>query len=57
MEIRWYGHASFLITRAKGIKIITDPYEPGAFGGELLCDPISDEADIVRVSHDHADQS
>jgi L-ascorbate metabolism protein UlaG (beta-lactamase superfamily) len=57
MEITWYGHASFLITTAQGIKIITDPYEPGAFGGELLYDPISDEADIVTVSHDHADHN
>jgi hypothetical protein len=57
MEITWHGHASFLITTAKGIKIITDPYEPGAFGGELLYDPVSDEADIVTVSHDHADHN
>lgn len=57
MEITWYGHASFLITTARGIKIITDPYEPGAFGGELQYDPISDEADIVTVSHDHADHN
>ncbi|MBN1253710.1 MAG: MBL fold metallo-hydrolase [Deltaproteobacteria bacterium] len=57
MKITWYGHASFLITTAKGIKIITDPYEPGAFGGELQYGPISDEADIVTVSHDHADHN
>lgn len=57
MEVTWYGHASFLITTGKGIKIITDPYEPGAFGGAIAYGPIPDEADIVTVSHDHADHN
>ncbi len=57
MEIKWYGHASFLLTTDKGIKIITDPYEPGAFGGGIMYGPITDKADIVLVSHDHADHN
>ncbi len=57
MEVKWYGHASFLITTDQGIKIITDPYEPGAYGGGISYGPIPDEADIVTVSHDHADHN
>jgi L-ascorbate metabolism protein UlaG (beta-lactamase superfamily) len=57
MEIQWYGHASFLLTTAKGIKIIMDPYEPGAFGGGIMYGPITDKADICLVSHDHADHN
>jgi len=36
---------------------MTDPYESGAFGGALALGPIKDEADIVTISHDHADHS
>jgi L-ascorbate metabolism protein UlaG (beta-lactamase superfamily) len=57
MEIKWYGHSSFLLTTDKGIKIITDPYEPGAFGGGIMYGPITDKADICLVSHDHADHN
>jgi L-ascorbate metabolism protein UlaG (beta-lactamase superfamily) len=57
MKIKWYGHAAFLITSDQGVKIVTDPYEPGAFGGKLSYGKISDQADIVLVSHDHADHN
>ncbi|HSR13887.1 MAG TPA: MBL fold metallo-hydrolase [Thermodesulfobacteriota bacterium] len=57
MKIKWYGHAAFLITSAQGVKIITDPYESGGFGGAIGYGPIPDEADIVLVSHDHADHN
>jgi len=56
MELRWYGHACFLITTEKSTKIITDPYEPG-FGGKILYGPVPDKADIVTVSHDHGDHN
>ncbi len=57
MKIKWYGHASFLLTSDTGTKIITDPYEPGGFGGAIAYGPIPDEADIVLISHDHADHN
>lgn len=57
MEIKFYGHASFLITTEQGTKIITDPYEPGAYGGSISYGPIPDEADIATVSHDHDDHN
>jgi L-ascorbate metabolism protein UlaG (beta-lactamase superfamily) len=57
MKVKWYGHAAFLITSDEGIKIMVDPYEPGAFGGQLSYGKIKDQADIVLTSHDHADHS
>jgi len=57
VEIRWLGHSCFLITSSKGIKLITDPYEPGGFGGAIGYGKITTPADIVTVSHEHADHN
>jgi len=53
MEIRWLGHAAFLLTSANGTRVITDPYQSGAYGGALGYKPIAERADVVTVSHDH----
>jgi L-ascorbate metabolism protein UlaG (beta-lactamase superfamily) len=55
MKIQWLGHASFLLTSESGTRIITDPYTPGAFGLDYA--PIAAEADVVTVSHEHADHN
>ncbi|MDP8256054.1 MAG: MBL fold metallo-hydrolase [Candidatus Alcyoniella australis] len=55
MRIRYNGHSSFTITAADGTVIVTDPYEPGAYGGGIGYHQIGDQPDIVTVSHDHAD--
>jgi L-ascorbate metabolism protein UlaG (beta-lactamase superfamily) len=52
MKIKWLGHASFLITSEKGVKIITDPY---SIGGGIDYGRIEEVADIVTVSHKHGD--
>ncbi|MFC1925946.1 MBL fold metallo-hydrolase [Chloroflexota bacterium] len=52
MKIKWLGHASFLITSDKGLKIITDPY---SVGGGISYKKIEESADIVTVSHKHGD--
>lgn len=57
MKIKWNGHASFTITAGDGTVIVTDPYEPGAFDGALAYGPIDERADVVLVSHDHADHN
>ena len=57
MKIKWYGHSAFQITTESSIRIIIDPYEPGAFGGSLAYGKINDEADIVLTSHDHGDHN
>jgi L-ascorbate metabolism protein UlaG (beta-lactamase superfamily) len=49
MKIKWYGHASFLITSDDGLTIITDPYTPETSGYQ----PITDVADIVIMSSDN----
>jgi len=55
MKVKWLGHASFLLTSEGGVRILTDPYTPGMYG--LDYGPISETADIVTVSHDHADHN
>lgn len=57
MTIKFLGHACFLIVAADGTRIMIDPYETGAFGNALNYGPISDEADVVLVTHDHADHN
>jgi L-ascorbate metabolism protein UlaG (beta-lactamase superfamily) len=54
MKIKYLGHASFLITSDKGIRIITDPY---ASRPDLNYGEIKELADIVTVSHDHFDHN
>ena len=55
MKIRWLGHACFLLTSDSGLRIITDPYTAGVFGLDYA--PPSETADLVTVSHDHADHN
>ena len=54
MKIKWLGHAAFLITSDDGTRIITDPYETSE---GLKYGEIKESADIVTVSHDHADHN
>ncbi|MCD6358885.1 MAG: MBL fold metallo-hydrolase, partial [Dehalococcoidia bacterium] len=54
MKIKWLGHASFLITSDDGTKIITDPY---VVGDGISYGEIRELADIVTISHQHADHS
>ncbi|MDD5702087.1 MAG: MBL fold metallo-hydrolase [Dehalococcoidales bacterium] len=54
MQIRWLGHASFVITTLDKTKIITDPYETG---GGINYKPINESADIVTQSHNHGDHN
>ncbi|HBE43925.1 MAG TPA: MBL fold metallo-hydrolase [Deltaproteobacteria bacterium] len=57
MKIKWYGHAAFRVITASSVKIIIDPYQSGSFGGALSYGKISDQADIVLISHDHDDHN
>ena len=57
MKISLMGHACFLIETEKGIKIITDPYEPGSYSGAVGYSPVNIEANIVTVSHQHYDHN
>ncbi|MEO0086824.1 MAG: MBL fold metallo-hydrolase [candidate division WOR-3 bacterium] len=57
MKIKFLGHASFLITTNNNIKIITDPYKSGAYNGAVGYKPITEEAHIVTISHEHDDHN
>jgi len=57
MKVKWNGHASFTISSDSGLCIVTDPYEPGGFGGAIAYSAIPDRADMVLVSHEHADHN
>lgn len=55
MKLTYLAHACFLVTASDGTKIVLDPYESGGFGGGIGYAPVGETADIVLVSHDHAD--
>ncbi len=57
MKIKFLGHAAFLITTGEGTKIVTDPYEPGGYGGAIGYGPLGESADVVTISHGHADHN
>lgn len=57
MKITWLGHACFLIESDSGTRVVTDPFEAGSYDGAVGYPPIDEEADIVTVSHDHADHN
>jgi L-ascorbate metabolism protein UlaG (beta-lactamase superfamily) len=52
MEIRYLGHASFLI-KTKDAKLVTDPFDPTMVGMKF---PKTD-ADVVTISHQHKDHN
>jgi L-ascorbate metabolism protein UlaG (beta-lactamase superfamily) len=57
MKIKWNGHACFTITAADGTTVVTDPYEPGGYGGAIAYGPVDDRADVALVSHEHGDHN
>ncbi|MBP7087837.1 MAG: MBL fold metallo-hydrolase [Candidatus Omnitrophica bacterium] len=57
MKISWMGHSCFLLETILGTKIITDPYEPGGYGGAVGYSALNISADIVTVSHQHTDHN
>jgi len=52
MEIKYLGHSSFLI-KTKDAKLVTDPFDSKMVGLKFS----KQEADIVTVSHSHADHN
>lgn len=55
MRVDYLGHACFLVTGDSGMKTAFDPYEPDCFGGALRYAAPDVSADLVFLSHDHAD--
>lgn len=52
MNIKWLGHACFLLTSEAGEKVITDPYDTSV---GYRMPPVA--ADVVTVSHNHFDHN
>ena len=52
MDITYIGHSSFKI-KTKSATVITDPFDPASTGIKFP----PQEADIVTISHDHADHN
>lgn len=52
MDIRLIGHSSFKLV-GKNVTVVTDPYDPQY----VKLANIQSEADIVTISHDHADHN
>lgn len=57
MKFTFLGHASFLIETKDGIRIITDPYKSGSYDNAIGYAPITEEADIVTITHEHDDHN
>jgi L-ascorbate metabolism protein UlaG (beta-lactamase superfamily) len=59
VKIQWFGQSAFCITAQDGTKLITDPYQPGMLvkDKKLNYGAITTKADIVTVSHEHADHN
>lgn len=53
MKIKYLGHSSFLLTESTGTSVLTDPYDAEFVGYDYK----PPHADIVTVSHDHADHA
>lgn len=57
MKIKWLAHSCFLLTGSDGTTVMTDPYEPGGFGGAIRHGPVTGHVDMVTISHGHADHA
>lgn len=55
MKIDYLGHASFLLTTSAGTRIVTDPFDPAGYPDKMKYRPFRGTADVVTVSHEHAD--
>jgi L-ascorbate metabolism protein UlaG (beta-lactamase superfamily) len=55
MRVDYLGHACFLVTGDSGLKLAFDPYDPECFSGALGFAAPDVSADLVFISHDHAD--
>ncbi len=55
--IKYEGHACFLITTDAGLRIMVDPYDLETRGDSFGYGPIRDPADVVLITHEHADHN
>lgn len=53
MKVKYLGHSCFLVTANAGTRVLIDPYVAGSSGLDYA--PVREEADVVLLSHEHAD--
>lgn len=58
MKLKYIGHSCFLLTSEKtGARALCDPYAKNAYGDSFRYEPVAEVADLVTISHDHADHN
>jgi L-ascorbate metabolism protein UlaG (beta-lactamase superfamily) len=57
MRIDYLAHACFLVTGDSGVRVAFDPYDTRHYGAAFRFKPAGVDADLVFVSHDHADHN
>jgi len=57
VKVNYFGHAAVGLEGDGGLRILLDPYMPGAFDGRMGYGPIPGQWDLVIVSHDHLDHN
>lgn len=55
MKLTFIGHACFLCESDAGLRVLLDPYRPGAFDGRIALRPFLEPVDIVASTHSHLD--
>lgn len=55
MRLTFVGHACFLCESDAGLRVLLDPYRPGAFDGRIGLRPFLEPVDIVASTHHHLD--
>lgn len=55
MKLSFIGHACFLCESDSGLRVLLDPYRPGAFDGRISLRPFLEPVDIVAATHSHLD--
>jgi L-ascorbate metabolism protein UlaG (beta-lactamase superfamily) len=57
VKVNYYGHAAIGLEAVGGLRVLLDPYMPGAFDGRMGYGPIPGQWDIAIISHDHLDHN
>jgi L-ascorbate metabolism protein UlaG (beta-lactamase superfamily) len=55
VRLTFVGHACFLVETDAGVRVLLDPYQPGAFGGRMGLGPFLERVDVVASTHGHLD--
>lgn len=55
MRVHFLGHASFLLTTRRGLRVLLDPCRPDALGGRVRAASLASAPDLIAVTHYHED--